>query len=70
MSFGAGLRVQVAGVPPRLRDRGDGVFENELFLRAGFQEHGKLVKTPDSARQLGAVEQVNHHGSLLATDRV
>ena len=70
MGFVGGLRVQIAGISPRLRDRGDGVFEDELFLRTRLQQHGKLVKTPDSPRQLGAVQQVDDDGSLLAADRI
>ena len=68
--LGSGLRVQVAGRAPRLRDRRDGVLENELFLRARFQQHRELVETANAARQLGAVEQVDHDCGFLATNCV
>ena len=61
------LLMQFAGGPPRLGNRGDGVFENELFLGAGFEQDRKLIEAADAPSELGAVEQVDHHRRFLAT---
>ena len=34
-----GLGVEVAGAPSGLRNRGDGVFEDQLLLRSGLEQH-------------------------------
>ena len=70
VGFGRGLRMQVAGRASRLRDGGDGVFEDELFLSAGFEQDRKLVKTSNTARELGAIQEINDHGSLFTAHRV
>jgi hypothetical protein len=35
------------------------MLENQLILRAGFQQHGELVKALDAPRQLRAVKQID-----------
>jgi len=70
VGFRRRLRMQIAGVAPCLRDGGDGVFEDQLFLRPGLEQDRKLIETPDTARQLGAIQEVNDHRSLLTAHRV
>jgi len=66
IGFG-GLRVEVAGRSSCLRDRRDGVFENQLFLGAGLEQDGELVEAAYTAGELGAVQQVDHDRCFLAT---
>ena len=40
---------QVAALPARVLDGRDGVFEDQLLLRARFQQDGELVEALDSA---------------------
>ena len=42
------------------------MLENQLLLRAGFQNQRELVETLDAAEQLGAVDQVDVYRQLLA----
>ena len=67
IGFARGLGVEVAGSSPRLGNRRDGVFENQLFLGARFQQDRELVEATDAAGELGAVQQVDHDGDFLAT---
>ncbi|HKU72993.1 MAG TPA: hypothetical protein VJR02_03700, partial [Pyrinomonadaceae bacterium] len=46
------------------------MLEDELFLRAGFQQDRKLIKAADSARQFGPIQEVYDHGSFLTPNRV
>lgn len=46
------------------------MFENQLFLRACFQQHGKFIKTLDASRQFGAVQQKNSDRAPVAASRV
>jgi hypothetical protein len=66
-----GVRVwrwmQFAGGASRLGNRRDGVFENELFLGAGFEQDRKLIETTDAAGELSAVQEIDHHRRFLAT---
>ena len=50
---------QLAGRTSRLRDRRDGVFENQLLLRACFHDQRKLVKALDAPQQFGTVHQID-----------
>ena len=57
---GGGRRLsQLAGRPTRLRNRRDGVFENQLIVRVCFQDQRKLVKALDAAQEFGAIHQVD-----------
>ena len=69
VGFGVGvwMWMQFAGGPPRLGNRRNGVFENELFLRAGFEQDRKLIETPDAPGEFGAVQKIDHHRRFLAT---
>ena len=60
----------ISGDFARLRDGGNGVFEDELFLRTGLQENGKLIKTSDSPGQFRTVEKVDNYCRLLTPDCV
>ena len=42
------------------------MLENQLLLRAGFQQQRKLVEALDTAEQLGAVDEIDRDGRLLA----
>ena len=61
---------QISARAPGVRDGRDGVFEDQLFLRARLEQDRKLIKTADSAGQLRAIQQINDHGSLFTTHRV
>ncbi len=51
LRLGAGLSlVKFTCGPSGLGNGGDGVFEDQLFLRSGFKQHRKLVKASDPAR--------------------
>jgi len=50
-----------ASAAPHHRDRGNSVFENELFLLASFQNDRILVETTNAAGQLDAADKVNRH---------
>ena len=54
----------------RVLDRRDRVLEDELLLRAGFEEHRELVEAADATRKLRAVHQVNRNRVFLAAHRV
>lgn len=57
---------KLTGAAPRLRDRRNRVLENQLFLRSGFHNQGKLVEAFDAAQQLRSIHQIESYGSLLA----
>jgi hypothetical protein len=57
---------QLASRTTRLRDRRDGVFENQLFLRAGLHNQRKLVKALDASQKLGAVHQIDRDRYFFA----
>jgi len=46
------------------------VFENQLLLSARFKQNGELIETPDSACQLGTIQQVDDYGSFFSADGV
>src|SRR5438067_8842238 len=48
----------------------DRVLEDELLLRAGFEEHRELVEAAYAARKLRAVHQVYRYGVLLSAHSV
>ena len=56
---GGGWAPQLVSATARLRDRRDGVFENQLILRVCFQDQRKLVKALDAAQEFGAIHQVD-----------
>src|SRR5947209_7591677 len=60
----------LAGGAARVLDGRDGVLEDELLLRAGFEQDRELVEAADAPRQLRAVHQVDRHRVLLAAHRV
>ena len=64
------MGMEIARSPSVLRDGGNGVFENQLFLRAGLEKHGKLIKASDSSGQLGPVEKIDNYCGLLAADGI
>ncbi len=43
------------------RNSGNGVFEDELFLLAGFQNDRILVEATDAAGQFDATNEVNRY---------
>jgi len=51
-------RAELARGSSSLRDRRNRVFENQLFLCAGFHNQGKLIEAFDAAQEFGAVHQV------------
>src|ERR1043166_8589627 len=61
---------QLAGRAARVLDRGDGVFEDQLLLRAGFEEDGELVEALDAPLQLRAAHQIDRDAAPLAPRRV
>ena len=48
----------------------DRVFEDELLLRSGFEQHGVLIEAADAPRELRPVHQVDRHGVLFPAHRV
>ena len=70
VGFVGRLRMKFTTAASCLRDRRDGVFEDQLFLRSGLEQDGKLIKTSDAAGQLGPVEEVHDHRCLLTANRV
>jgi hypothetical protein len=46
------------------------VFENQLVLRAGLQQQREFVEALNAAQQLGAIDEVNCYGSLLAPRQI
>ena len=46
------------------------MFENQLILRSGFQQNGKLVETSNAAGKLRAVHEIDHHRRLFTANRV
>ena len=65
--FGADLRTQVSAGAARLRDRGDSVFEDQLIMRPGFQQDGKLVEAPNASGKLGTIDEVNYYSGFFST---
>ena len=61
---------QLACRTPRLRDGGNRVLENQLILRAGFEQQRKLVEALDAPQQLRAVDQINRDRRLLAARKI
>ncbi len=45
---------------------GNGVFEDELFLLAGFQNDRILVEATDTASQFDAADKINRYQRTLA----
>lgn len=66
----SGVGMEIAGSPSVLRDSGNGVFENQLFLRTGLEKYRKLIKTSNSSGQLRPVEKVDNDCGLLAADSI
>src|SRR5262249_20078907 len=66
-----GLRMpELSGGPSCLRNGGNRMFKDQLFLGAAFQEKRKLVKAFDPADQFRDVNKVNCHGSFLAPGQI
>jgi hypothetical protein len=65
-----GLGVKFTGGPSRLGNGGNSVFEDQLFLRSGFEQDRELVEASDPARKFSSVYQVNNNGSLFPADRI
>jgi len=61
VGFVGRLRMKFTTAASCLRDGRDGVFEDQLFLRSGLEQHRKLIKTPDAAGQLGPVQKVDDY---------
>ncbi len=57
---------QFASRAPRLRDRGNSMLENQLFLRAGFQKQRELVEALNAAKQFRAIDKINCDGGFLS----
>jgi len=62
--------MEIAGTPARLRNRRDGVFEDQLLLRARLQQYGELIEASNSSGQFCAIQQVDNYRRLLTADRV
>ncbi|MDX6406474.1 MAG: hypothetical protein QOH70_3929 [Blastocatellia bacterium] len=65
LALAGGLLPQLAGRPARLRDGRDGMFENQLLLRARFHNQRKLVKALNSPQQFRAVDQIDRDRDLF-----
>ena len=46
------------------------MLEDQLILRAGFQQQREFVETLDAAEQLRAVDEINCHGSFIAAREI
>ncbi len=46
------------------------MLENQLLLRAGFQNQGELVKALDAPQQLRAIDEIDRHRGLLASREI
>ena len=46
------------------------MLEDQLLLRSGFQEDGKLVETSNPSSQLCTIQQIDYDRSLLTSDRI
>jgi hypothetical protein len=62
--------MKLTGVAAGLRDGGDGVLENQLFLGTGFKQDRELIEASDSTRKFSSVEEVNDDRGLLSTNGV
>ena len=51
-------------------DSRNSVLENQLILRAGFQQQRKLVEALDAAEQLCAIHKINRHRGLLSPGEI
>lgn len=49
---------------------GDCMFVDELLFIVTVHDHGKVVKTPDEALDLKAIEQENRHESSILTNLI
>ena len=68
--IGAGLRAQVSTNAFGLGNCRDGMFEDQLLLRSGLKQDGKLVEAADAAGKLGAVYQIDYYSGFFPADRV
>ena len=62
--------MEIAGTPARLRNRRDGVFEDQLLLCPRLQQYGELIEASNSSGQFCAIQQVDNYRRLLTADRV
>ena len=46
------------------------MFENQLILRAGFQQQRKLIEALDATQQFRAVDEIDCHSGLLAAREI
>ncbi len=53
-----------------MRDCGDGVFEDQLFLGTRLEQDGELVEALNPPEELGAVQQIDDYRGLLAAHRI
>ncbi len=53
--------MKIAPASTRQRNGRDGVFEDQLLLRTGFENYRVLVEAFDSPRKLNSAHQVNRH---------
>ena len=61
---------QLARRASGLRDGGDGVLEDQLLLRARFEEQRELVEALNPAQQFCAVDEINRDRGLLAARKI
>ena len=67
---GGGWVPHVVSATARLRDRRDGVFENQLLLGARFQNQREFVEALDAAQQLCTVNQIDRYRGFLAAREI
>ena len=66
-SRGTMLGVEHAPVADHCRN---GVLENQLLLRARFDNQRELIETFYPAQELGAVDQINSYGGLFSAGEI
>ena len=62
--------MKIAPASTRQRNGRNGVFEDQLLLRSGFQNYRILVKAFDSTRKLDSAHQVNRNVASFFTGTV
>ena len=53
-----------------MRDGGNSVLEDQLILRARFEQQRKFVEALNSAQQFRAVDEINRHRRFLAARKI